>query len=263
MAPLLRNFLYLDDRLTLQYLAQLEEGVYDEEERTSTSGKSRSGEAGASVGPLNARGARGRRVEESTSRTVRQTPESNFLRLEKLLDEEDGLQWLEAFDDDIWNKLDRGEGLRIEAKLEVPSIYIVSTLAASSGPLVELMTAIGQPPDEEAEEAISGMTQINQALKDVTVIARASGAPRFKFICPLKRDFLREDVNALSGECVVVGSLQRRLKTTERYSLLDSLGLSGLPRQQRRKAEQDMKKDMPDSVVSAPAALLTTVAIYR
>jgi hypothetical protein len=260
---LLRNFLYLDDRLTSQYLAQLEGGVYDEEAQSTTSGHNRGGEAGAKAGPLSARGSRGQSTEESTSRTVRQTPEGSYRRLEKLLDEADGLQWLDAFDDAIWNKLERGEALRIEAVLKVSSLYTTSEMAASVGPLMELMNAVGQSVDQDTQDAITGMTQINHALKDILVVAHAAGTPRFKFICPLKRDFLREDVGSLAGECIVVGSLQRRLKSTERYSLIDSLGLGGLPREQRRKAEREMKKSMPDSVVSAPAALLTPLAIYR
>lgn len=263
MPALLRNFLYLDDRLTSQYLAQLEGGVYEEEAQSTTSGRNRGGEAGAKAGPLSARGSRGQSIEESTSRTIRQTPEGNYRRLENLLDEADGLQWLDAFDDAIWEKLERGEALRIEAVLKVSSVYQASEMAASIGPLMDLMSTLGQPVDGETKDAITGMTQVNQALKDIPVVAHAAGTPRFKFICPLKRDFLREEVGSLAGECIVVGSLQRRLKPTERYSLLDSLGMSGLPREQRRKAERDMKKSMPDSVVSAPAALLTPLAIYR
>jgi hypothetical protein len=62
---------------------------------------------------------------------------------------------------------------------------------------------------------------------------------------------------------VVVGSLQRRLKVGEKYSLLDSLGMSGLPRAERRRVERDIKKQMPDAVISSPAAILAPLVIYR
>ncbi len=101
MPALLRNFLYLDDRLTSQYLAQLEGGVYDEEAQSTTSGHNRGGEAGAKAGPLSARGSRGQSTEESTSRTVRQTPEGNYRRLEKLLDEADGLHMKKSMPDSV------------------------------------------------------------------------------------------------------------------------------------------------------------------
>lgn len=260
---LLRDFLYLDDRLTSQYLAQLEGGIYEEEFQSATTGRNRGAEAGAKVGPLNAGGSRGQNAEVSRTRTMHQTPEGDFRRLEKLLDDEEGLQWLEAFDDEIWNELERGETLRIESVLEISSIYQASEMASSVGPLVALMETVGETVDAETQEAISGMTRFSEALKDIPVVAHAAGAPKYKFICPLKRDYLREDLGALAGECIVVGSLQRRLKPTERYSILDSLGASGLPRAQRRQAERDIKKGASDLVIRAPAALLTPLAIYR
>lgn len=260
---ILRNFLYLDERLTSQYLAQLEGGVYDEENQSATIGSNRGGEAGATAGPLSARGSRGKSAEEATSRTVRQTPEGNYRRLEKLLDAEDAMQFLDAFDDAIWDTLERGELLRIESQLKVSSVYQLGELAASAGPLMDLMGAFGEPVDRQTQEAVSGMTRINEVLKSVPVVAHAAGASKYKFICPLKREFLREELSALPGECVVVGALQRRLKQNERYSLLDAIGMSALPRAERRKAERDMKKGMPDTVVAAPAALIEPLALFR
>jgi len=263
MPPLLRNFLYLDDRLTSQYLAQLEGGTYEEEAQSDKDVRSRGGEAGAKLGPLNAKSSKGSGGEASSSRMMRQTPEGNYRRLEELLDAEHAVQWLDAFDEAIWDKLERGEALRIESVVKVPSIYKYTETAAGLAPLMKLMEVFGEKIDKETQAAVKGMTQIGQALKDVSVVANAAGAPKFKFICPLKRDFLREDLAALDGECIVVGSLQRRLKPTEPYSILDDLGMGGLPRAERRKIERDLKKKLPDSVVSPPAVLLTPLAIYR
>lgn len=264
MPPLLRNFLYLDERLTSQYLAQLEGGTYEEEAQSEKNARNRGGEAGAKLGPLNARGSKGSGAEASSSRTMRQTPEGNYRRLEKLLDAEHAVQWLDAFDEGIWNKLERGEVLRVESVVKVPSLYKLAAMAAGVAPFMDLMETVGEAVGPETQSAVQGMTQVGQALK-VSVVAHAAGAgaSKFKFICPLKRGFLREDLAALDGECIVVGSLQRQLKARERYSLLDDLGMGGLPRAERRKTERDMKKTLPDLVVSPPAALLTPLAIYR
>lgn len=263
MPVLLRNFLYLDEGLASQYLGQLEGGVYDETEQRTVSGSNRGGEAGAKAGPLSAKGSRGSIAEESQSRMIRQTPEADFRRLEKLLEDEDGVQWLEALDDTIWQGLERGEILRIEAQLKVPALLKYTELAATAAPYVEMFEDFGEPVDREAHEAIDGFERVNAMLKDAVVVAHAAGSPRFKFICPLKRDMLRDDLSSLGGECIVIGALERRLKPTERYSLLDAMGFSGLPRDQRRKMERDMKKQMPDAVVSSPAAMLTPLAVYR
>lgn len=88
----LRNFLYLDAVLVEQFLAQLEGGVYDEEEQSETSARARGASAGARAGPLGAQLSGSRSGEQTTKRTVRLTPEANFGRLETLLDEQNSLQ---------------------------------------------------------------------------------------------------------------------------------------------------------------------------
>jgi hypothetical protein len=263
MRAVLRSFLYLDERLTSQYLAQLEGGTYLEEQQSNKDATNRGGEAGAKAGPLAAKGSRGSAVEKGSSRRMLQTPEGNYRRLETLLDAEEAVQWLDAFDDEIWHALERGEVLRIESVVKVPSLLKYAEMAAGLGPLIELMENFGETVDKEAQDAVAGLTQIGGTLKDMSVVAHAAGSPKYKFICPLRREFLREDVAALDGECIVVGSLQRRLKSTERYGLLDELGIGGLPRAERRKAERKLKKELPDAVVSAPAALIKPLAIYR
>lgn len=141
---LLRNFLYLDERLTSQSLAQLEGGVYEEEAQTVTAARARGGEAGAKAGPLTAKGSRGSTAEESASKTMVQTPEGDFRRLERLLEEQDGLQWLDAFDDAIWKSLARGEALRVESVVKVSSVYQATELASSVGPLLGLMESLAR-----------------------------------------------------------------------------------------------------------------------
>ncbi len=245
------------------HLSQLEGGVYEEEEHSQTATEERSRGGRLKAGPVGGEMTSGAVGEHTTTRTVRQTPEATYRRLEQLLEAEGALQWLEAFDENIWQQLGRGEALAVESVLKVPSFYKAAELAEGVGPLVDLMWTLGEGPTAADQEAIEGMTALGQAVKEVAVVAHAAGAAKYKFICPLDKSYLRGELSRLSGDCVVVGSLQRRLKPCEKYSLLDSLGLGGLPRSERRKAEQDMKRGMADAVVSPPAAILKPLAIYR
>lgn len=264
MPVLLRDFLYLDERLMSNYLAQLEGGTCDEEAHSHTAARDRSGAVSGNLGAVGGQLGRSSSGEQTTTRTVRQTPEAAYRRLEALLDEQDGVQWLEAFDDAIWRQLRRGELLAVESRTEVPSIYQATEMAAGVAPLMGVMRSVGETISDEDEQVIEGMTQLGQMLKEVVVVAHAAGAPKYKFICSLVRDAMRQDVASLSGnDAVVVGSIQRILKSGERHSLLDTLGIGGMPRAERRQMERELKKDLPDSVVTAPAAVLTPLAIYR
>lgn len=260
---ILRNFLYLDEGLTSEYLAQLEGGVYDEEDQSEKGTRNRGIEGGGKAGPFNAKGSRGSNTEETSGRKMRQTPEGNYRRLEQALEAKDAMQWLDAFDETIWTSLKRGELVQVESIVKVPSLYQATEMAASCEPLMKMMDTFGETVDKETQEGVAGLSQMGQVMKGVSVVATASGTPKYKFICPLERDLIRRDLASLQGECIVVGSIQRRLKPSERYSILDDLGMGGLPRLERRKVERDMKKDLPDAVFTAPAAIITPLAMYR
>lgn len=197
---------------------------------------------------------------------MRQTPASEFRRLEGLLEDEGAVQWLAAFDDAIWQQLKRGELVAVESNVAVPTVLRLSDLAEGIGPIMGLAQLAGEVVDEGTREAIEGITKFGQALREVPVVARPTGAAKYKFIVPLRRDALAVDLGDLHGESVVIGSIQRRLKHGESYSLLDNLGMSAaMSRTERRQAERDMRKNeaMRDAVISGPAAILTPLAVYR
>lgn len=265
MAGVLHHFLYLDDELTRSSLAQLEGGTYEEEEQTLTEAEARSRGLGGRLGPVEGRAGRDRAGEQTTKRTVRQTAEAEFRRLDQLLEEQNLVQWLEAFDDDIWQQLRRSEVVAVESTVSVPKLHTYVDVVSNVGPLAELMEALGEKPDAEMQQMVAAGAVFDKVLTEIPVVARASGTGRYKFICPLKREFLRGELNDLNSEAVVLGTIQRKLKSGEKYSLLDNIGMGGLPREERRKLERDLtkNKDMRDTVVSPPAALLTPLAIYR
>jgi hypothetical protein len=94
-------------------------------------------------------------------------------------------------------------------------------------------------------------------------VARAAGATKFKFIATLQRASLRVGLEELEGEVTLFATIQRKLRTGEKYTVLDSMAgiaLSALPRAERRKMEASMEndsKDFPNAVIGAPAAVVT------
>lgn len=197
---------------------------------------------------------------------MRQTPEGEFRRLERLLEDQGDVQWLEAFDEAIWRELKRGELVAVESNVVVPTVLRVSEIAEGIGPIMELAGLAGEVMDEGTQQAIEGITKFARALEELSVVARPTGAAKYRFIVPLRRDALEVDLGDLQGESVVIGSIQRRLKHGESYSLLDNLGMSAaMSRTERRQAERDMRNNeaMRDAVISGPAVILTPLAVYR
>lgn len=272
MNILLREFLYLDYKLTQEFLAQVEGGVFSEEaqRRLEQKGKDVGGEA--SVGALGQkagiRGGRRAGREEETERTVQQTPESAVARLIQGLNERKALQWLEAVDQAIWDQLRRGEMIEADATIAVSTMKRYMAIAQEAGPLIEFMEAFGEEGlDDESRQAMELLTVIGQIMGDlVPIVAALSGSPDYKLIASLRPDSLRTDVDQLDGDATVLAKIQRVLGPNERHTMLDLIpGVRGFTPSQRREMEEGMENtpDLPDMIIEPPAARVTVVAIYR
>jgi hypothetical protein len=75
----LRQFLYRDDELVLQFLAQLEGGTYDEELVTEQNQSGGAFGGGVGAGPAKLSAERKKQGSWEASRTVRQTDESRLI----------------------------------------------------------------------------------------------------------------------------------------------------------------------------------------
>lgn len=260
----LHDYLYLDEDLVNRLLSQVDGGLSVEEDQTESERTDRKAGLGLAVSPLRGDLGKSGGSQTASSRTVRQTPDSACSRLISLLEEFDSLQYLEAFDQAIWDQLVVGEVVEVQARIEVPMMARMGELATGIAPLIGLMQAVGQEVDHDTSEAIAGITAISGMLNGLPVIASAIGS-KHKFIVNLKANGMRIEQDELSGEARILGTLQRKLRGGETWSMLDAMGFAGLPRSLRRDMEKDFKKsrDGGGEIVRAPAALLNPIALYR
>jgi hypothetical protein len=268
MAIRLRDYMYLDEDLVERFLSQVEGGVSDEETQTDVERQDKRRGAGVQVAPVKAEAGRTKGTESSASRTVRQTPDSACSRLIDVLEEAGSLQFLESFDEGIWSQLRRGETLEIDATIELSVIAQLGGIAESFDSMVAVMNSAGQEIDIEGLETIKAFSALSGLMKAIPVLARPTGAPEYTFIASLKPDALRIDQDQLNGEATILGTLQRRLRADEVWSIFDAFGLAGLPQSLRKQMQQSMAQTDDDSeigamVVKPPAALLNPIAIYR
>lgn len=268
---MLRRFLYLDFELTIEFLAQVDHGIYTQEEQRDLLRRDRKvgGQLQAGFGPagLGAHAGKGSSGEAEATRTMLQTPESAFARLHDLLSSAGDVQWLEALDDPIWDQLRRGEVIEVEAVVSASTLTKFATLAEQVTPLMEVMELMGESVDAEAREAIEGVRSLGELFGNkVPIVARAAGATKFKFIANLEADKVRVDLDELEGEATVFAKIQRKLTPSEKHTVFESMpGMGSLPRSLRRSVQADVKneKDLPDLVIRPPAAVVTPIAMYR
>jgi hypothetical protein len=271
----LREFLYLNDRLVTSYLEQLEGGTYEEEQLKTE--RAKDGSVGGELGFRGAKAQAGRKgaSRDEVQRTVKQTAPSRFARLRDLLG--DDVQELPVLDEKIWAGLELREVLDVQAEVTLPAFAKFMGLASQMEALAPLMEVFGQPLDEETRDSLTGIQQLRQldqagGDRHVTIIAAVVWSPRHKFVCHLDREYLQiGDPAELEGEANVFGVLQRKIPKGQTISLAGPLTgmIESLPRKERRKAEQSFTKDMPKDLdlgkfsVGYPAAVLNPIAVYR
>lgn len=266
---ILRNFLFLDTATMEDYLATLEgyviEGTVDQ---TEVEKKDRSGKAGYKI-------VEGEIASEKSTETKQKlavTDGAKFQKLYELLEKKDSVQFLDAFDEEIWTQLRRGELLEVDAIIRFPKPFTLTQAIEDLSPLMDIMATFGEDSlaDPKSRAALEGMSAIAKLAegKPIPILFEAASTPGFTFVANLPRRHLRCQLSDLEGEATVVGKIQRILaKGTkcEVFSLFPAFAssLPSLTREQRNQMQREMVKKELAEVVKGPAIIVTPLAIYR
>jgi len=265
---ILRNFLFLDTATMVDYLAVLEgytvEGPI---EQTEAEKKGIGGKAGYKV----IEAEKASETSTETKRRLTMTEAAQFQRLYEILEEQNLIQSLDAFDAAIWAQIRKGELLEIEASVQLPEPFMLTRAIEDISPLLDIMAAFDQDPlsDPKARTAFEGVRAITKLAenKPIPLLFEAVSTPGFRFVSHLPRKFLRCALADLQGEMTVFGKAHRILDKSEKlevFSLFPDLtSLPNLNREQRRKIQRDMSKKNLAEVIRGPAIVLAPIAIYR
>lgn len=273
---MLREFLYLDDRLVVPFLDQVL-GGRPGDETVRTTGERRQGvKAEGKLGPVTGGLDRGRTQASETSATTSPTRFSQFALLEQHLGDE--IHPVEPMDDEAWDGFERGEVVRVEGALELPTIVRQAAQARQVAPLMDFITdivavadAIGQPVGLDPAEvqrvqrtapAISGFADQLERDTVPVLVTPATGASQ-RFVALLHPHWLLVDnILDLSGEVVVMAKIRSLIPRSKPVHVEEFLpSLPQPPRAERRKKPSG--KGTTRTTVRYPGAVLTPVAVYR
>ncbi len=269
---LLRQFLYLDDRLTREFLAQAEGGIFKERRETWEAGKSgkAGGKAGAGMLGLEAGGES--HSSEHSDRVMEQTDASEFDRLYKHLSKNKVLKEVSSLDEKGWASLKRGEFVEIEAELALSGMATIRQLMQAFVTLAPLADAFGSKIDPETRAKADSMQQFGFAAAGPTlpVIVRLVGGSPYRFRSILDRKYLRYEDKDLAGEAVVVGKIGRKLEPGQTFQLEDIVpGLDLDKIVDRAKLEVSLRStpglgaSIGEMSLPFPAADIVPVAVFR
>jgi len=271
MKTVLRNFLFLNTALMTDYLSTLEgyviEGTVDQTE----SGKS---EKGGKIGYKVVEGSVLSEMSQETKQQLAIPDAAKFQRLYELLEEQEAIQYLEAFDEEVWKQLRRNEVLEVQANIRLPKSFMLTQTAEDASALVRFMTSFGLDSliDSETRIAIEGVREFVRLAEDkpIPLLFEAVFASGFRFVANLSKPHLRCNLSDLQGEAVVFGKILRILQKGQKldvFSFLPELlwpkgkrgrSVSKEERRRRKVAENQLKE-----VIRGPAIVLDPLAVYR
>jgi hypothetical protein len=269
---MLRNFLYLDESIVNEFIAQLEGGVYEVDQVTVRSQGGHSARGRVGLAPIGAEIAGGRSKEQETERKVIQTGPSAFNRLFGLLDESGQIQPINALDRAIWSQLRRGEVLDIEASVSLAGFTKLFDLATQMQQLAKVAAVFERPFEQTATASVGQITDFATLMHSdwIPVVAKPIGSPKYRFLARLDRRKLLVDPMEIEGEAMLFGKLQRILGKGEELPVADVFpAWSALPIAKRRELEGKLRAadfarfGLGETTIRPPGALLTAVAIYR
>jgi len=271
----LRKFLYLDTDTITDYLAALEGSVLVgpvEETQQETVKKG----AGA-----NAKFLKADLGSEGLTQTHQKrafNPAAQFQHLCDLLESKDAIQFLESFDEAIWNQLEKGEILEIEAGIRLPEALVLAQGVRGLPSLVKMFEPFkdfldtGEGTFEETQSQVNMISGFGELANtnEILVLFEAVGNPDFHFTARLSRQYLLCDLLDLQGEAVVFGKIQRFIEQgqSETVFSLDH-GLDALTAYLNRKQRRALAKKSPKvgegfvEMLGGPGLILFPIAIYR
>ena len=266
---ILRNYLFLDTATMEDYLATLEGYVVDGAiDQTEVEKRGRSGEAGYKI----IKGEVASTKSTETRQRLAITDAAKFQQLYEILQGQDLLQFLDAFDEQIWNQLRRGELLEVDGMIRFPKPFALTQAMDGLSPLLDIVAALdeGSFSDPSSHAALEGMGAIAKLVeaKPIPILFEAASTPGFTFVANLPRRYSRCRVLDLEGEATVLGKVQRILTKGQQFEVFSlfpafTSSMPSLSKEQRRQTQREMIKKGVAEVVKGPAIILTPLAVYR
>lgn len=256
-----RNFIYLDTITLNDYYSAIKGGLTDGQELITKGSKSQSG--GAKIYGL------GGTLESETASEVREkvvvTDAAKFDELYKLMESQGDIQYLDCFDNEIWNSIKRREILEIEVLVKIPDLYKTMNAIGDLMPLMGVLEQVmGKDmfKNEEEKNMVTGiMSMVNlENNQTIPLVCESESTEGYKFIVELSKEFLRMDVTNLNGEMTLFGKVQKIIPDgieIEVYNMFSGLKALMEIGNQNNNIEQFIEK------VTGPAMKITPLAIYR
>lgn len=263
---ILRQFLYSDDDMAADFLAQLIGAEYDEQQITTENAGSSGFSAGLRAGPLEGGGNKDSSSRSSITTSMRQRRGSTFQHLLEELNAADLLRDLtRGIDETTWGQLQDGELIQCRCSLSRGPITTMLWMMGAMGAMGAMSNAMEMSDEDRA--MFEMLTSMRDGMPE-RVIAEIVQSPKYHLLMDLERGYLLADPAKLQGDLFLVAKVARVLGDDAEVPSEDVApelaGLIGV----EQLAELDNMSELSalnagPAVVRGPAAVVHPVAIFR
>lgn len=265
----LREFLYLDSQIVIDYLSALD--GYDTEGAIEETKIGKTG-FGGSVGGGLAKAEANRDSTIETRRKLAITDPARFQKLYDMLHGSGEIQQLDAFDDAIWQQLRRGEVVEIESLIRLPQGIHFAKSIEDFAPLLDLLADSGEDPfnDPTQRAKIDIMNKLMKSddNQSVPILFQPISTPDYSFAANLSKKHLRREISELESEAIIFGKIQKIIPKDQKHEICNLMpaftSLSkNLNRAGKRKLQNNMEKMGVVENINGPAIIIRPIAVYR
>lgn len=267
---ILRDFIFLNTNMLNNYLSTIEGYLADEIDFTEFEKGTKGGKLG--YAPIIEGNASSETSQETKSKRVITIP-AQFQKLYEILEKQNELKHIELLDDELWDTIEKGEILEIQAKIRIPDFIMQVEQLQNFTPLLNLAQKFVPDKVKDSDIAVfDGLSNIQQIAekKPIPLFFQAISTAKFVFSADLPREFISGNLSDFQGEAVVFGKVQRIIAKGQKidvYNFMpDIQSLPNLNRHQRlamkSKSNNKTKNTYTETIVG-PAIIITPLAIYR
>ncbi|WP_284840004.1 DUF6414 family protein [Corynebacterium amycolatum] len=255
---MLREFLYLDELLVNQFVSQIDFGLIESEDVTTSNSKSKGGKLGLSSvgGNIDA----GSTSQSSYQRAM--TPESKFNHLFPHFD----VTTVDLEHPLGFSELVPRSFIEVDCEISIPMLGKVIAQPDEIADIGEMLRMFPGHKDSVNQETINQIRTMSSLSGRSIVCMGEVDEGLQTYLFKLDPKFLKLGLDDIECEASVLGKVEKKFPEGQRYPLLNVPGMNLLNRKARRRMEKEQSYEQPlneESEIEGPAAVLRVLAIYR
>jgi hypothetical protein len=220
--PILRSFIYLDERQIEDFVSEYEAGLLESTQVGLEQAKNKEGEGGFNVHVLTGGGKLSKTETMELLQVFKQNPAAHFQRLHDHLTEDHMLREVTTtLSASEWDAIQPKDLLEITAVMEQPAVgQVVDTF------IEDLQGRARDDPEAIEEFRKFAKRRDSQRATSVPLLLTPAASPQYRFAARLKKNgAVERPAETISGEATVLVQLQRKLGPNERYVIDEALPL--------------------------------------